>query len=62
MNKSKIVLFADGFVGEKLVKFLLKDFRDQILLIITYDENQISRIAKNANISKHTKCVLVSAF
>ena len=46
MNKKKIVLFADGLVGEKLVNFLLKNFRDQILLIITYEDNQISKIAK----------------
>ena len=48
MNKKKIVLFADGYVGEKLVRFLLRDFRDQILLIITYKKNQISKIAENA--------------
>tara|TARA_B100002052_G_C15750879_1_gene537669 strand:+ start:44 stop:784 length:741 start_codon:yes stop_codon:yes gene_type:complete len=50
MNKRNIVLFADGFVGEKLVRFLLKSFRDQIILIITYKENQISKIAKRAKI------------
>ena len=50
MNKRNIVLFADGFVGEKLVRFLLKSFRDQIILIITYKENQISKIATRAKI------------
>ena len=56
MNKKKIVLFADGFVGEKLVNFLLKDFKDQILMIITYKDNQISKIAKNAKIRTFTFC------
>ena len=56
MNKKKIVLFADGLVGEKLVNFLLKGFRDQILLIITYEDNQISKIAKNAKIRTFTFC------
>ena len=56
MNKKKIVLFADGLVGEKLVNFLLKNFRDQILLIITYEDNQISKIAKNAKIRTFTFC------
>ena len=50
MMKKKIVLFADGFVGEKLVRFLLKGFKDQIFLIITYEDNQISKMAKIANI------------
>ena len=56
MNKKKIVLFADGLVGEKLVNFLIKDFRDQIILIITYEDNQISKIAKNAKIRTFTFC------
>ena len=56
MNKKKIVLFADGYVGEKLVRFLLRDFRDQILLIITYKKNQISKIAENAQIRTFVFC------
>ena len=56
MNKKKIVLFADGFVGEKLVRFLLKSFRDQVFLIITYDENQISKLAKSAKIKTFVFC------
>ena len=56
MNKKKIVLFADGFVGKKLVRFLLKSFRDQIFLIITYEENQISKLAKSAKIKTFVFC------
>ena len=56
MMKKKIVLFADGFVGEKLVRFLLKGFKDQILLIITYKDNQISKMAKIANIRTFAFC------
>ena len=50
MTKKKIILFADGFVGEKLVKFLIKDFKDQISKVVTYKENQISKIAKDEKI------------
>ena len=39
MNKKKIVLFADGFVGEKLVRFLLKGFKDQMWIEKKIDLN-----------------------
>ncbi len=50
MTKKKIILFADSFVGEKLVKFLIKNFKDHISKVITYEKNQISKIATDEKI------------
>ena len=50
MSTKKIVLFADGFVGEKLVRYILKSFKDQIFMIITTEENKISEVAKSVKI------------
>ena len=42
----KVVLFADGIVGERICHFLLMAFREDLLAIVTVGVNDIYRLAQ----------------
>lgn len=46
----KIVLFADGLVGEMITTHLLENFKNDIGLVVVIAENKISQLAKNHKI------------
>jgi methionyl-tRNA formyltransferase len=46
----KVILFADGLVGEKIASHLIKNFKNDIALVIVISENLISLLAKENNI------------
>ena len=50
MINKKIIIFADNFVGKELVKYLLDYFKSHISVIITFDSNEITKIAKKSKI------------
>lgn len=47
----KIVLFADGYVGFEITKFLLKDYEEDMLSVVCTAENDIFHLVSSANIS-----------
>lgn len=46
----KIVLFADGNVGQNIFKFLFENHSADLICVITTEENSIYNFAKNNNI------------
>ena len=46
----KIVLFADGNVGQNIFRFLFENHSTDLICVITTVENSIYNFAKNNNI------------
>jgi len=50
---AKVMVLADGFVGLKITKFLLENFCDDIVTVITTEENEISNLVESHRIPSH---------
>ncbi|GAC20819.1 formyltransferase family protein [Paraglaciecola arctica] len=48
-----VVIFADGDVGEKIVSYLISNYIDDLIMVITASENNISVLAKENEIETH---------
>jgi methionyl-tRNA formyltransferase len=46
----KLLLLADGHVGLEIVRWLIADFRQDVGLIVTIDDNEIAAVARNAKV------------
>ena len=46
----KLVLFADGYVGHEIAKFIIDNYSDDILMLVSVNKNSIYYYAKNKNI------------
>ena len=46
----KLIVFADGEVGEKILAFLLHTYPDDIAAVVVTEENRIYRQAKDARL------------
>lgn len=52
--KNHIVLFADGWVGKKILKFLIQKYFSDLILIVTIRKNEIYNLAKKYDLK--VKC------
>jgi len=50
---AKAIVFADGLVGLKITKFLLDNFLDDIVMVITTGVNEISSVAETFRVPNH---------
>jgi len=46
----RVVLFADGYVGGEITKFLINKFSQDLLMVVCVDKNDIYNLAKSRNI------------
>ena len=50
---AKVIVLADGLMGLKITKFLLDNFYDDIVMVITTIENEISNLAESLRVPNH---------